>query len=74
MSEYPLLYVNSIYKMSSLLASSPVCPYYQLFFEGQFRSHKMEDETTRKKKVGAFSAAATYLSHYVNVSVLIKFS
>ena len=30
--------------------------------------------TKREKKVAAFSAAATCLSHYVNVSELIKFS
>ena len=76
MSEYPLLYLNStmIYKTSSLTASSSVCSYYHFCFEGEFSSHRMEDETTRKKKVGAFSAAATCLSHYVNVSVLIKVS
>ena len=73
MSEYPLLYVNSIYKTSSLTASSSVCSYYQLCFEGQFCSYRIEDETSRKKKVAAFSAAATCLSHYANVSVLIKF-
>ena len=56
------------------MASSSVCPYYQLCFEGQFRSHRMEDETTRKNKVAAFSAAATCLSHNVNVSVLMKFA
>ena len=33
-----------------------------------------EWKTTRNEKVAAFSAAATCLSHYVNVSVLIKFS
>ena len=55
------------------MASSSVCPYSQLCFEGQFRSHRMEDETTRNEKVPAFSAS-TCLSHYVNVSVLIKFS
>ena len=53
------------------MASSSVCFYYQLCFEGQLRSHRMDEETTREKKVGAFSAAATCLSHYVNVSVLI---
>ena len=39
--------------------------------EGQFRPHRMEDETIRKKKA-AFSAAATCFSYYVNDSVLIK--
>ena len=55
------------------MASSSVCPYSQLCFEGQFRSHRMEDEATRNEKVSAFSAS-TCLLHYVNVSVLIKFS
>ena len=63
-----------VYKTSSLAVSSSVCPYSLLCFEGQFRSHRMEDEATRNEKVAAFSAAATCLSHYVNVSVLIKFS
>ena len=54
------------------MASSSVCPHYLLCVEGQFRSHRIEDETTWEKKVAAFSA--TCLSHYVNFSVLIKFS
>ena len=74
MSERPLLSVNGIYKTSSLTASSSVCPYCQLCFEVQLSSHRMEDEKTRKKMVAAFSAAATCLSHYVNIFIPIKFS
>ena len=66
MSEYPLLSVNSIY-------IKRVCPYYRLCFEGQFRSHRMEDGTVRSRKIAAFAAAATCFSYYVNVSLLIKF-
>ena len=69
MSEYPFFCVNSIHKNEQ----HHVCPYYQLCFEGQFRSHRMEDGTVRLKKVAAFSAAATCFSYYANVSVLIKF-
>ena len=37
-------------------------------------SQSLANLHNREKKVAAFSAAATCLSHYVNVSVLIKFS
>ena len=36
--------------------------------------HTLANLHKREKTVAAFSAAATCLSHYVNVSVLIKFS
>ena len=36
--------------------------------------HTLASLHKREKKVAALSAAATCLSHYVNVSVLIEFS
>ena len=36
--------------------------------------HTLANLHKRDKKIAAFSVAATCLSHYVNVSVLVKFS